>query len=475
MSPKSSFTCTVILLLLFRIVSANGQQQGPRFFHYHEISGHLKELRKGALEYVVVEGDNSPEGDQRIIDTLQMLLGEKTPPGSSGLWSNYRKVIKNLQIRKANWQNMPMELSRFQRLFELTFMECPHVTLQGINDQMKQRRDADVHDDLYKKFKNDIVSLSFYDTDFDTQDSCNLEVKLMEELRELRFVRIGNFQQHCETLLTEINRAYPSLGWLTIESCSLDNTQSLLPLQSFKKLKSLSIPRNYLTQIPKVSESLIALDVSFNFLSELPAKSDSVCLEVVDFIYLDCNLFDYFNLYKILSDNILDRIEVLSYDPCNFENPNELSLISHAFDKRKVAVYMPFVERYTNDFAPAVPDCERCKPHRDAFIRKMLQNVSFVDSVGGQSQISFEPGNSKMQMWSVQTSSVAPASSVFLYRQLKSCTRNCVDDADANLVWDWQFCFLVEEPNDIQNQLKKLVLNIKGNTGTVKWGNAESR
>ncbi|MBK8428468.1 MAG: hypothetical protein IPL27_22065 [Lewinellaceae bacterium] len=110
-------------------------------------------------------------------------------------------------------------------------------------------------------------------------DSCHLEVELMEELRELRFVRIGNFNHHCENLLNELNRAYPSLGWLTIEGCELDNKNNLLPLREFKELKSVSLSRNYLSEIPAIPESLRALDISYNFLSDFPDTADSISLK----------------------------------------------------------------------------------------------------------------------------------------------------------------------------------------------------
>ena len=461
------------MLFLFNGTYLAGQQQGPRFFHYHEIARDLKTLRKGALEYIAISGNNSPEGDLRILDTLKMFLGQDVPASVPKLWPGYHKVIKNLQIRGANWQQLPAELSGFHHLFEISFVQCPYITIQVINDQIKKRRELDEDDLLYRKFKNDIVSLTFSDTDFASQDSCHLEVELMEELRELRFVRIGNFKRHCENLLTELNRAYPSLGWLTVEACQLDNMNSLLPLRAFKKLKSVSLSRNFLTQMPVVPETLRALDVSFNFLNEFPPKTDSTRLQDLEFLYLECNLFDYFRLYKVLTDTIFDRMEVFSYDPCNFENANELHLMSQALDKRKVAIYMPFVERYHNDFSPAPPDCARCQPHRDAFISNLLQDVTFLDSTGTQSHISFEPSNYRMQMRSLTPTLNAPSNRVFMYRQLKSCIRNITDPVDNTQIWDWQLCFWIEDTSSMHNQLKKLVLSIKDKTGKMGWEDVE--
>jgi hypothetical protein len=463
-----------ICLALIILLSGQTNLAGQRYFHYHEIAQNLKTLRKAALEHVAIAGNNSPEGDQRIIDTLKMFLGQNVPQGTPRLWPGYHKEIKNLQIRGANWQELPDELSAFHHLFELSFVHCPNITLQGINDQIKKRCAQNQEDVLYKKFKNDIVSLGFYETDFVAQDSCHLDAELMEELRELRFGRIGNFNRHCKNLLTEINKAYPSLGWLTIECSKLDDIESLLPLRSFKKLKSLSLPRNYLSQMPPVPESLQALDVSFNFLNEFPAKTDSTSLKKLSFLYLDCNLFDYFKLYKVLTDTILDDMEVFSYDPCNFENGNELKLISQALDKRKIAVYMPFVERYHNDFSPAPPDCLRCQSHRDDFISSLLQEVVFTDSTGAQSHISFESGSNRVLMRSLASDNLG-GNQFFMYRQLKSCIRNFADPADNTQVWDWQLCFWIEDPNSMQHRLKKLELLIKNNTGRVDWEDVEER
>lgn len=449
-----------ILLLIFISIHTGVFAQGPRFFHYHEIAGHLQELRKGALEYVAISGNNTPEGDQRMLDTLRMFLGKNLPPGVQPLWSGYHGVIKNLQIKGANWRQLPEELTGFRHLFELSFIQCPYISLQSINDQMKARRDADRSDDMYRKFKNDIVSLSFSNTNFETQDSCHLETELLEELKELRFVRIGNFSRHCENLLTELGKAYPALGWLTIEDCGLDNLNSLLPLQAFKKLKSVSLARNRLTRMPKVPESLNALDMSFNFLSDFPDK-DSISLKGLDFLYLDCNLFDYLNLYKVLSDTILDRMEVFTYDPCNFDNPQDLRLIAPALDKRKVAVYMPFVPRYHNDFVAALPDCNRCSAHRSAVVDELLKEVTFVDSSGMGSHISFVQDRVK---WETLTA-FGPENRIFFYRQLKSCTRDYKDPLDPTQVWDWQLCFWLVDSGTIDGGVKKLELRISGKTG----------
>lgn len=463
-----------LFLGLFLLLSSHSNLAAQRFFHYHEIAQDQKTLRKGALEYVAVAGNNCPEGDQRIIDTLKMFLGRDIPEGTPRLWPGYHKVIKHLQIRGANWHELPDELGAFHHLFELTFVYCPNITLQGINDQVKKRRALDRGDDLYKKFKNDIVSIGFYDTDFVEQDSCHLDAELMEELRELRFGRIGNFNRQCKNLLTEINRAYPALGWLTIDCSKLDDIESLLPLRSFKKLKSLSLARNYLSQMPEVPESLQALDVSYNFLHEFPPKTDSTSLKNLSFLYLECNLLDYFKMYKVLTDSILDDMEVFSYDPCNFENENELNLISQALDKRKIAVYMPFVGRYHNDFSPAPPDCARCQWHRDDFIGNLLRDVVFTDSTGAQSHISFEPNSNKMQLRPLNPAGF-DNSQVFTYRQLKSCIRNFTDPTDSNLTWDWQLCFWIDDPDSMQHQLKKFNLVIKEKTGKLRWEKVEDR
>lgn len=471
---KTVFIClSVVLFGTYPFVAHS--QQGPKFFHYEEIAGQQKTLRKGALEYVVLSGNNTPEGDQRIIDTLKMLQGKNLPAGAPALWRRYRGVIKNMQIIGANWDTLPNELSEFDHLYELTFIRCPNVNLQGINDQIKHRRDVNKKDPLYLKFKTDIVSLTFSNTDFAAPDSCHLDVALLEELRELRFIGITHFSRHCENLLTEVNHAYPSLGWLTIEGCQLDDLQSLLPLQGFKKLKSVSLARNYLTEMPAVPKSLQALDLSYNFLHAFPSKTEHNSPEALRFIYLECNLFDYFNLYKVLSDTIFKGMEVFSYDPCNFDQPEDLQRISNALDKRKVAIYMPFVARYQNDFIPAPPDCQRCQPHRDAFIARLLDDVMFVDSSGNSNHIAFEPGNNRMYLRSQNSGLQSVGSRIFMYKQLKECRRYPDAESDLAHPWDWTLSFSVEDAESTRAELKTLVIKIKGKNGVLEWETVEQR
>lgn len=97
----------------------------------------------------------------------------------------------------------------------------------------------------------------------------------------------------------------------------------------------MSLSRNYLSEIPTVPESLRALDISYNFLSDFPDTADSTSLKKLEFLYLECNLFDYFKLYKVLTDSILNKMDVFSYDPCNFDTLEELKLISHAWTNVK--------------------------------------------------------------------------------------------------------------------------------------------
>lgn len=461
-----------LVLGLLWLAPVFASAQGPRFFHYHEIAGNLHKLRKASVEYIAVAGNNTEKGDSAVLDTLRMFLGRQLLYGAQPLWPRFHNEVKNIQIRKANWRQLPEDLAGFRHLFEISFVECPYINLQVINDQMKARRDQNPADNLYRKFKNDIVSLSFAIVRFPEQDSCHLEDNLMEELKELRFVGIPNFSVHCSNILTELSRAYPKLGWLTFECCGLNNTADLKALEKFPNLKSVSLIRNYLTQVPPLPKSLNALDLSFNLLSELPDKK-SLMLQDLDFLYLDCNLFDYYNLYKVLSDSLLNRMEVFTYDPCNFDNQKELPLLASALDKRKIALYMPFVPRYHNDFNIAQPDCERCTYHHSGFIDSLLNGVVFVDSTGQESRISFR--QNRMQWETAASTTMGPVTSIYFYEQLKSCQRYFYDPSLPDQMWDWRVCFLLQDTDTMHGGVKKLVLQIRDKSGKAYFEKTENR
>jgi hypothetical protein len=110
-----------------------------------------------------------------------------------------------------------------------------------------------------------------------------------------------------------------------------------------------------------------------------------------------------------------------------------------------------------------LPDCNRCNAHRSAFIDDLLKEVTFVDSAGVESHISFM--DNRMRWDVAAASSFGPSNQIFFYKQLKSCTRDYRDPDDPTRIWDWQLCFWLEETGTIQGGLKKLVLEMKGNSG----------
>ncbi|MBX2891086.1 MAG: hypothetical protein KF734_09190 [Saprospiraceae bacterium] len=459
--PFSLFLCTPMA----------GQHNGAPSFHYHEIAREMCCMNKSAVEQIIVKGDNSTEGDQRIIDTLRMflqsrLVGDtkcKNPQKfKSCTWRNYHHKVKRITICNANWEQLPPELGQFKRLFEIVFVRCPNLHLQGINDQL-EKLGAD--NKLCKKFHDEIISLSFVDADFGSISKWSLKGDLMKDLRELRFVRVKNFQDKCDSLLQQLNTAYPKLNWLAIEDCQLNDETELSYLENFENLIALSLARNQLTQIPYIHKKLRSLDLSYNMISDFRFRPqpDTNFLKDLDFIFLDCNLFSYFKLTSVFFEKLYNKKEVFTYD-CNCADTSEYNSLSRMFDERKVATYMTYSPRYVNDFKPPLPNCGLCKTFQSNFVASLLNvtaGTTMTDNDGNQRRVTFNPDNNVIRIETSSSTGRQVVSHDLI--KIKSAKR---ERANEN-TWQWDVTLLVVETKDADKIERNLKIRRIGDTGVL--------
>ncbi len=465
------------LFVLFAPCALPGQQNGgPHVFHYAELVQQLGCLNKRAVEHIGISGDGSADSDQKMLDTLRLFLQDRIESPGNGsckakAWLQHKKKVKNITIRNAGWKSLPEELGSFDNLYELVLINCPSLNLQVINDQLNA---ADRKSKLFTKFHEEIVSITFSDTDFGNMASCNLSKELIGDLRELRFVRIANFSRHCDTLLQQLLQAYPKISWLTMESCQLTDDVNLAPLDHFEHLIALSLANNYLTQIPYFNTNLKSVDLSFNLIGDFRfrEKPDSNYLDKLEFIFLECNLFNYYKLTSVYFERLFDHLEVFAYD-CNCDNRDEYGRLSAMFDLRKVATYMTYPNRYTNDFNPDLPNCNTCNRYRNSFISGLLQDVILRDSNQTLRNIKFNSENNQhisLRQVSSSGGSQAPyPDQMFSFKKLTYCKKNTAKTPGDN--WDWEIKLQVNEINTDVSEEKEFSLVLKVEealkTGTV--------
>lgn len=440
----------VLLSLCAVAVSAQPSRKiyKPRVFHLDTIRKELVDLREVTIERVYVQGDNTAAGDQRIVDTLRQLLAPRIySTDNKHSWKDFSGKIKNLTIMNAGWTALPAELGEFGHLSELTFIRCPNLNLQVINDQV---RSAGKGNSLYEKFNEEIISLTFEDANWDVKDGFKLDSNLFTDLRELRLIKISNFHACCGNLLGEVHRCYPGLGWLTLANCGLNNTLPLDTLRHFTKLQALSLAYNQLTRLPALPQGLRSLDVSFNLIDEIkevPADNN------LRMLYMDCNLFHQYSMVDIRSRQLYPKMEVLTFE-CNNIPDDALRQTVEALDKGQTAPFMSYARRYVNNFRPETPDCRPCTEYRRILSSGLLGKTQFTDSNGAACRLNFDSQADKIIIDREGDQLDRP----YDFLQVKRCEHPKPDQ--------WVITFEVKSANTLQAAIQRLVATVEGNVGT---------
>ncbi|MEO6037399.1 MAG: leucine-rich repeat domain-containing protein, partial [Saprospiraceae bacterium] len=373
----------------------------------------------------------------------------------------FQQVVNHITIRNANWRQLPPVLAQFGNLFELSLVHCPYLNLQTINDQLKALAPEQP---LYRKFHEEIISLTFSDTGMDSLPAFSLEKELLGDLRELRFIRVKQLDGHCENLLAQLHSAYPNLGWLTMEACGLDDQLNLDTLRSFENLQMVSLANNFLTAVPLVNKNLKSLDLSRNLIRNLrPTEQENK----LKFLFLDCNLFQYFDLYPLAADTLVPypRLDVLTYE-CNNVLDTNLQRLSAAFDRARVANFLTYTRRYANDFNPARPNCDSCRAYRDRFVTQLLTSVQFSTS-NQPCQLEFDPHRQRI-VWTCYANGLDQGyTSKVMYTCQNIAECNHISGTAPADPWVWEVTFLVESIEGLKSQAKYLVAHLQGSTGTI--------
>lgn len=416
----------------------------PRVFSFQDVQRELFGLRKATVEHIVVYGDNTPAGDQRIVDTLRLFLAPRIfSADGQHSWKKFSRKVKRLTVRNANWTQVPAELGEFNHLAEVLFVNCPNLNLQTLNDQVKA---LNKESNLYEKFHEEIISLTFERAEWQVNTGFALEPELFGDLRELRLISIGNFHACCPSLLAELQRCCSTLGWLTLESCQLDNTLPLDTLRAFSKLQALSLRSNRLTRVPALPTGLRSLDVSLNLISEFIEKTPDDPLRM---LYMDCNLFNSLTMTDLYARDLYPNLEVLTYE-CNNLTDTVLEKTTHALDQRRVASFMSYAPRYVNDFKPDPVACERCLAYRWGVAKALLEGVSFLVPASGTAQIMFGKNGDKIMV--KHSDGMA---TTYEFVQFSKSERTASGD--------WVFTIEVTEALNLKGASKHLIVTRNGN------------
>ena len=442
----------IFVLLCFCALAVSAQSNKkvykPRIFHLDTLRKELPSLREATIERVYVSGNNTAEGDQRIIDTLRQLLEPRIySTDGKHSWKNLSQKIKHLTILNAQWTALPAELGAFGHLSELTFVRCPHLNFQVINDQIKV---ADKRSSLYEKFNEEIISITFEDAEWNVKDGFKLDSNLFRDLRELRLIKIGNFHECCVNLLGELQRCYPGLGWLTLVNCGLNNALPLDTLRHFTKLQALSLAYNQLTRLPALPQKLRSLDVSFNLIdqvNEVPADNN------LRMLYLDCNLFHQFSMIDLRARQVYPKMEVLTFE-CNNIPDDVLRPTVEALDKGHTAPFMSYARRYVNNFRPETPDCRPCIEYRRLLSIGLLSKAQFTDSNGDVCRLNFDSHADKIIIDRDGDQFDRP----YDFLQVKRCERPSPAQ--------WVITFEVKSANTLQAAIQRLIATVEGEVGT---------
>lgn len=428
------------LLLSTQPASAQILEQ-PRVFEFEDIQRELFGLRKATVEHIIVRGDNTPEGDQQVLTTLRKFLAPQIF-STDGVhsWKKFSRAVKRLTIENVNWAQVPGELGEFNHLSELTFVHCPNLNLQTINDQVKA---LDKRSSLYEKFHEEMISMTFQAATWQVDGGFVLEPELFSDLRELRFIDIANFHDCCASLLPGLQRACPTLGWLTIAGCQLDDRLPLDTLRAFPKLQSLSLRNNRLTRVPALPAKLISLDVSRNLISEFFEKTPDNPLRM---LYMNCNLFSRPSMTDMLARNLYPSLDVLTYE-CNNLSGKDLDATTQLLDRGRVAGFMSYAPRYVNDFRPDPVDCSECLDYRWGMAKSLLENVPFLDKTSGECRLEFGQNRDRIV---VRKSGQA---TTYSFVQINKCERN--------VGGEWVFTIEVQEAAGLIATPKFLIATLK--------------
>ena len=345
--------------------------------------GRKEGLRKKAVEQIVVEGDLSQAGDQKMLETLDLFLQETisaAPTMRTGknlnILKNFHKEVKHLTLRHCNWDTLPMQLLRFEHLTEIVFDQSPRWNLQRYNDELLRLR-ATQQKSLLEKLSGDITSLTFDGADLSALDSFHLSPDLLPDLRELRLSNTNGLPPLMPQLLLELNKTYPKLGWLAFDHCELSSTPDLAGFTQMTRLRSLLLSRNRLTEVPPLPPNLDALDLSQNFIASLSNKLKDGHLDSPDFLFLDCNLLPLEEMQKFIHyPGWRRRFMTLTFG-CNRFNKRAGILLADTMILQNRSKFLSFARRYDNDYKAEDSDCAPCEAFQSAYIRQKLDGTQW--------------------------------------------------------------------------------------------------
>ena len=436
------------LLLISMLLSAQPESnqilKKHRVFEFADVERELSDLRKATVEHIVVRGDNTPAGDQQMLETLRKFLAPRiSNTNKTDSWKKLSREVKRLNIENANWAQLPAELGEFDRLSELTFVNCPSLDLQAVNNQVKA---LDKRSHLYEKFHDEMISMTFQDVRWQVDGGFALDSNLFSDLRELRFINIGNFQECCPSLLPALQHACPTLGWLTLAGCELDDRLPLDTLRAFPKLQALSLQANRLSHVPALPPRLVSLDLSFNLISEFIEKTPDNPLRM---LYMDCNLFNGLTMKDLYARDLYPNLEVLTFE-CNNLVDTVLESTTRTLDQRRVASFMSYAPRYVNDFKPEKTECGYCLDYRWKVAKSLLEGVPFSGLAGGTAQLVFGKNGDKIRL-----DRAAGGSTTYEFVQFTKAERNAARD--------WVFTIEVSDALNLKGLEKYLIVTRSGN------------
>lgn len=420
--PLSALLCTLCPSLRAQ------ELPQPRVFTITEVQQEMCGLRKATIEHIIVRGNHTPESDQRTVQELEHFL--QSPLSSSDgqcSWKRFSNKVQHLTIEDADWTQLPEQIGHFDHLSDIIFINCPNLSLQVVNDQIKA---LPQEHPLSKKFRQEIISLTFQDVTWPANAKTTLDSNLFTDLQELRFIRIANFHDCCSSLLPELQRCCPQLGWLTMEGCRLDNSLPLDILRGFSNLKALSLRANRLHRLPTLPTNLKSLDISANLIMEF-YDEDKYLDNPLRMLYMNCNLFSQLTMTDILARDLFPKLEVLTFE-CNNLIGQDLNTTVSRLDQGQVAGFLSYAPRYVNDFRPDEVSCTECLAYRWQLMKSLIEPVTLNRDGSSGWKIQFGIDGEKFRLINATGSSTT-----YELLSLKTCTRGPQQE--------WRFLLEVKE------------------------------